>query len=238
MTMNKDELIKKYLLAELSEDDAQQFYQYFDEDENFTNELKLHSLLYAERARKIKSFLNNNEPAVSNKTNIVKIIRNLAAIFLLGICVIYVMSLFASEKSDRKFMQVYYEKPFTNPGLEMSESSDFDTWNSAVVQYGKGNFEDVEEILLGMDSITVEQRLYLALAKMYKNPPAYHESVSILESINGHSENVHQDATLWYLSLSYLKVDKEDNAKSLLEKIAASSQHYRSKEAVQILKAI
>jgi len=235
--MNKEELIKKYLLAELSKDEEQQLLKHLDEDDGFANDLQLHSLLYAERARKIKSYLNEHKSADVSQRKIFKIIRNVAAVLLLGVCATFVMSRFISNKSDRTFIQVFYEKPFTNPGLEMSASSDFDTWNTAVVQYGKENYEEVEEILLGMDSISVEQQLYLALAKMYKNPPAYHESISILESINGHSENVHQDATLWYLSLSYLKVNKDGAAKSILEKIA-DSNHYRNKDAMLILKAL
>jgi hypothetical protein len=238
--MNKDILLDKFLHSELSEDELTQFKNYLDSDEEFAHDVEIHSLMYAHRSRQIKDFLSEDiqQPSKPQTATLFKIIRNVAAIFVLGCVSYFAFNSINQEKedySDFAFLDEMYTERYTSPGLIQSGGNDISTWEKAIAFYGNKEYKKAESEILKIESLNKEQQFYLAVSIFYKDPPEYERSISILESIINNTENLHNDATQWNLALAYLKTNKKNHARPILNKIAASSNHYRKQEAIKVL---
>lgn len=240
--MNKDKLLTKYLNAELSEKQKQSFYQYLDTDAEFAEDVKIHSLLYAQRSKKFKEYLSDVEtttvkykPDHSYKHTI-KILSGCAAVFVLALISYFIYSSYASNRIE-SLVDEYYFDAYQAPGNLSSSEQNIDIWEQAVVYYSDKDYEAAIEEILKIDQLSIEQKLYLSLSEMYVKPPKLNSAIERLEVIYEDLDNIHQDATSWYLSLAYLKFKQEKKAKPILIQIS-ESKHYKSAEANQLVKQI
>jgi len=236
--MSKEHLIKKYLHGELNENEELEFIQHLEADEDFAEEVKLQSLMYAKRSIELKDFLSSEaSPKTLSEMNaqisIFKILRNIAAIFILG-AISYFSYHSLTKQNDHNILNELYSEKFVSPGLLLSVEDD-NTWNKAISFYSNGNYIQAEQELLKIGNRNVEQELYLALSGMYKESPNFEKSIRIFERILDHPDNVDQDATSWYLTIAYLKNGQKNLAKQILEKIA-SSDHYKKDDAIKAMR--
>jgi len=251
--MENSNLIRKYLHAELTEDERKKFDHLRNTDKVFDEEFKFHSLMHKHRIQQFKSFVSKSEKSsiapteevkserINNSTPIFKILRNIAAIFIIAaISYVSFNSLNNNNNNNNNnndpklLVDSYLNEPYMSPGTLQSAEGDKDAWQSAITHYGKDEFELAEKEILNIDSISIEQQLYLGLSKLYKTNPAIEESISILESIKDRPDNFHEDATNWYLALAYLKNGQHESAKPII-KMIANGDHFKSKDAIKLL---
>lgn len=237
--MENETFIKKYLQAELSVEERKQFLLRLKSDADFAEEVKIHSVLFKHRHIEFADYLkqSTDEKIITKESqNLVlhRILRNVAAIFILASISYFSYNAIAKKSELSDLIDLAYNDPYISPGILQSEEQQEDHWSKAIEHYSAEKYEDAAHEILKIEALSNEQQFYLGLSLMYQNPPKFDESISILTSILDHPENLHQDATMWYLSITYLKTKQKELAKPLLEKIAVSKYSYQQ-DAIEIL---
>ncbi len=237
--MEKSILLQKYLHGELSEAEEEEFLNYLESDEEFSQEVKVHSLMHANRAKELEKYLFDSQSTIPkesthSRSTLFKIIRNVAAMVLLAAISYFSFSTLSNQETPFLVEDLYAE-PFISPGLKLSSSSEEDIWQKAIVLYSDRQYALAETEILKIGNISTEQNLYLGLSKMYKETPDFQGAISIFKEIKDQANNLNKDVTMWYLAIAYLKSGQKNLAKPLLESMA-SGDHYKKKEAKQVLK--
>lgn len=246
--MDRDILLQKFLYGELSKDEAEQFHTYLETDDLFAKKVKLESLFYAHNSIKIKEHLTDhakthvgvdNEKIVkpvttSSKLLFLKPLINVAAILVLGIVGYFVFQS-VNKTEDLPSIEHFYSETFPSPGIMQSESGEEDYWNNAIIFYSEGQYILAQNEILKIDSLTAQQKFYLGLSYMKRTPAKLDSSITILKNIIDDPNNLQADATQWYLALAYLKANQQALALPMLESIAASKNHFKEKQAIQVL---
>jgi len=239
--MNQDTFIKRFLHAELSEKEMQEFHQQLKDDQDFAEAYKIHKLMHQHRLKEFRKSIASPETVKpitnNNSTPIFNILRNIAAIFILA-AISYISFNSLNKSNDPKLLvDIFLSEQFMSPGTLQSAEGDEDTWQKAIILYSKNEFEQVEAEILKINNPNAEQQLYLGLSKLYKTNPNIKETISLLESIKDRPDNFHQDATDWYLALAYFKNGQHESAKPII-KLIAEGDHFKSLEAIKLLKHI
>lgn len=233
-------LLEKYLHGELSDAQVEDFIKYLESDEEYAEIVKIHCMMHAYRAKKLESYLINPLPETEGQGHIritlLKIIRNVAALFVLGVMSYFSYCTFNNQKAQQ-IVEDFYSEPFISPGLSLSFQKEESIWENAIGYYSDRKYEKSETEILKIDSLSIEQTLYLGLSKMYKQPPDFEGAITILERIKDHTNNLNKDATTWYLAVAYLKTKQTELAIAVLKNIA-SSEHYQKENALKALKYI
>ena len=225
--------------GELSEAEEEEFLNYLESDVAFSEEVKVHSLMHAHRAKELKKYLFDDQSIIPkepthSRATLFKIILNVAAMVLLA-AISYVSFSSLSNQEAPFLVDDLYAEPFISPGLKLSSSSEEDIWQQVIVLYSDRQYKQAEAELMKIDNLSTEQTLYLGLSKMYKDSPDFRGAISIFDEIKDHPDNLNQDVTIWYLAIAYLKTGQKNLAKPILDSMVTVG-HYKSKEAIRVLK--
>jgi len=239
--MEKEILFKKYLHGELSEVEFAEFKTQLDSSEELRQELRIHEVMYDERADRIKEKLrseisqkNVNHPN-SKKVSSIQWIRRLAAIFVLAFAAIFAMKFFVNnEVKNIDLANHYISEKHLPPSVKMGDNSKTDPWQLAIEAYRKGEYEIARDQLQLIENPTDEQSLYFGLSHMYGESPEYSKALSIMEMLNESEDSIAHEEALWYSSLLHLILDDKEKAKDGFHKII-SQKSWRFEEAEKLL---
>lgn len=240
--MENETFIRKYLHAELTDEERKQFLLRVKSDSDFAEEVKIHSLMFKHRHNEFAEYVvksTNQKTEIKESQNIIlfKILRNVAAIFILAGITYFSYNSLSRQSETSSPIDIAFNEPYISPGILQGEDNLGNSWNKAIEYYSATEYKKSAQEILNIKNPSIEQQLYLGLSNLYQNPPKFEESISILTKIVDHPANLDQDATIWYLSIAYLKNNQKELAMPLLKNVA-NSRHYKHKEATDILNYI
>ncbi|MFN4233698.1 MAG: tetratricopeptide repeat protein [Bacteroidia bacterium] len=124
------------------------------------------------------------------------------------------------------------EKEKTKKSLTREVADQNIPFNQAIALHNRKNFEAAFSI---MDSLAQKnpkniEYQYYAGAFAYDNK-SYNKAISYLEPISKDNKNNYQEASKWFLALSYKAIGKNEKAKSLLKDIASKNNNYQQMAA-------
>jgi len=160
-------------------------------------------------------------------------------IFCLLGSVLY-FSLGPSSQNVNQLADKFIANHYNAPTILRSESQQIDSdWQNAVKFYKSNDFSSSLKftgIVTSRVSDNAEYNFYHGLNNLYSPDGSIENAISAFDKI-ANSSNLFEAAS-WYKALAYLKINKENQAKALFEKIASNPQSSRSKDAAKILKSM
>lgn len=252
--MNKQDFILKYLHGELTDEEHDSFVKLTESDQEFADNVKLESILYAQHKRNIKDELISKanikslsvtpEGVSSQKTKVrslFPLIRNIAAIFILGFISYF---LFIDKPVDSlnstsviaNHLNDFHQPPHSlMSGIEVES----DPWKIAIESYKQEKFELAVEQIEKIDKRTNEQNLYLALSRMYSDQQDTNLEISIsdFETILKSDNKVHTDEARWFLSLAHL-LNKDNAAAKIHLTQIVDTNAWNADKAASLLKEL
>lgn len=128
--------------------------------------------------------------------------------------------------------EIIQEKESSKKSLTREVADQNIPFNQAIALHNRKNFEAAFSI---MDSLAQKnpkniEYQYYAGTFAYDNK-LYHKAISYLEPISKDNKNNYQEASKWFLALSYKAIGKNEKAKSLLKDIASKNNNYQQMAA-------
>lgn len=236
---NDIELIDRFLQDRLSNKEEQDYRERLQRDEGFK---KLHEeqklvkegIIYMKR-QELKTQLNaiENEIEQQETASSWTYYRSIAAGILLLLTGVAVFYLYLSYNNSSGLYENYFNPPET---IDKVRSRGVDNSGAAIEAYNNGNFEKAEQEFKKTIDRQFDYRLiyYQGITKMRlgKFDDAELLFNQILEGNNNYLAN-----TRWFLALTYIKLDREDEAIPLLQKITSSDSQYKN-EALNLLREL
>lgn len=241
--MEKEILLEKYLMNELTDEELLQLQKLVDNDEEFKEELEIRSVLFADYKTDVKQELIKNIPSakkqtVTLSTKIYKLVRpalSIAAILVLGLLGLWFFQKNNQPNYQQVAMQSLNEAP---PGIIvlMDENTNTDTnWNEAVEAYQKKEYKIAAPLFEKSTSKTDERNFYLSLSYLHQNTPIAEKAIPLLTNIIETNSKFAEEAN-WYLGLAYLLENNPAQSQLFLKKIPRQSGYY--KDAKKVLEQI
>lgn len=253
--MKNLDLIEKYLNEELSSNERSEFEQLQKSDADFAEEVQVAVTINADFNVKQKmrwqSLLNEQGNVVKEAPvrtlaprRSLSWIRNIAAVFILGIGLSLAWLMFSSPDAgtlaDDQLMEVYVA-----PKAFMGKNANADSnWENAISAYREGQFSvAVAAIESSMDKNAEkldEKHFYLGLSYLYEDVPNYEKAISHLAvSKELNSSALFAPKANWFMALAYLKQGKIKEAKTLLRLlIDENTTNWKKAEATALLNKI
>lgn len=250
MKISPKHLIRKYLYAELSEDEYDQFIKLYNTDTEFAKQVNIESVFYAKRSSKIKDSLLQKchiAPTKKNETYPVSVlgrysfITRVAAILAIGVLTYYSISKFNSKQTDSAllskvelFLSDKHDPPFT-----VLDNSDIiqDHWTIAKEAIRQEKYSAAINQLEKILQPSTEQSLYLGLSHLYASQGKIDSAIANLELVIKNEGELFKDEANWYLSLAYIQKGHYEQAKSSLEEIV-SQKSWNYSKASALLKLL
>lgn len=164
-------------------------------------------------------------------------------LFLLVMAAIYKMSVTDTPQVEQvspdvlfaQHFEVFPDAVFGDVRGESSSKEDISDFERAMYLYNDGSYDKAAAALEDIDGQPIS-KLYAGIA--YLESGNTEKSIALLESLkNNKKVKTFSDVIEWNLALAYLKASQKEKAKLLLLDIV-SSDHYRSKNAKEILDKI
>jgi tetratricopeptide (TPR) repeat protein len=253
--MKNLDLIEKYLNEELSSNERSEFEQLQKSDAGFAEEVQVAVTLNADFNVKQKmrwQSLLNEQGSVVKEAPVRTLaprrsliwIRNIAAVFILGIGLSLAWLMFSSPDAgtlaDDQLMEVYVA-----PKAFMGKNANADSnWENAISAYREGQFSvAVAAIESSMDKSSEkldEKHFYLGLSYLYEDVPNYEKAISHLATSKElNSSALFAPKANWFMALAYLKQGKIKEAKTLLLLlINENATNWKKAEATALLNKI
>jgi tetratricopeptide (TPR) repeat protein len=141
------------------------------------------------------------------------------------------------EYTSDKLYSMYY-KPYVPDIIIRSDTDKADALGEAILLYGRGNYSEAYDNLLGLvneDSENYMARFYLGLSCIEQNK--FKEAIIQFNNILKNCRSTLIYHSQWYGALCYLKTNNTREAKDLLETIISGDTYYREK-AENLLKKL
>ena len=122
------------------------------------------------------------------------------------------------------------------PIAMVSRGAEEEIWAEFEQYYRDDQFALAEEELVRLTSSTETSSFYIALCRLYQEPPKVAQAVSDFKSLSGGSGRFKEQST-WFLALTYLVGGEESNAEAVLTAISESEGHFKQMEARELLDA-
>lgn len=230
--MDKEILLEKYLMNELSDADTKQLQKLVETDEEFKEELEIRSVLLADYKTDIKKELVKNLPRAKTQVdnpsakirNLIRPVLSIAAILVLGLLGLW---FFQNNKPNaiQLAIQSLNEQPPSITVL-MDENTETDTnWNAAVEAYQKQAYKIAAALFEKNSRKTAEYNFYLGLSYLNQKPPVIEKAIQPLKNVVETDSKFAEEAN-WYLSLAYVIENNYEDAQKYLEQIPAQSGYY------------
>lgn len=252
--MENLDLIEKYLNEELSANERSEFEQLQKSDADFAEEVQVAVTINADFNVKQKmrwQGLLKEQGNFVKETPVRKLaprrsfnwIRNIAAVFILGLGLSMAWMLFSSpeagELADEQLMEIYVA-----PKAFMNDVDVDSNWKNAISAYRDGQFSIAVaaiESSMGKNSEKLDEKnFYLGLSYLYEDVPNYDKAISHLaKSKELNSSSLFAPKANWFMALAYLKEGKIEEAKALLQLVIdKNATNWKKAEATALLNNI
>lgn len=247
--MDRDKLIQKYLHSDLTETEHQAFLELYENDLDFSEEVNIQSVFYAARSKEFKDNLKSKlkdtpvHDVNSRKQSrqLFLILRNVAAILLLGFVSFYLFNSIGTSDTSNTFqdlVETHIKTTHSPPYITMDDDMALDkTWTIAIEAYRTKKYDVVIDQLSQIENPTKEQTLYLALSNMYVTSPNINQSIVLLEDLLSTDNDFLNDEVEWFLSLAHFKNGDINSGKTILQKITAAKS-WNHKKASRLLQSL
>ena len=250
--MNKLELLEKYLSEELNPQEQIAFDRLRKEDADFSEEVQLAIVLNAnhkvERKLHFQKLLKEQQTQKTitevKETPVRRLplrqIRSIAAVLLLGLSVAMAWLTFGASNADALVAEGLSQK-YTSPMIVRSGENTDPNWKNAIQAYKDGNFptaiaaleRSIEKDITNVD----EKHFYLGLCYLYQKVSDHENAIIHLEKSKQINPDRYEQQSNWFISLALLNLQKDEEAKPLLEKMV-DSKGWKSAEAAELLKEL
>ncbi len=253
-TEEKELLLQKYLLGEMSEVELEQIEKLKKEDMNFAAEVedynKIVDGMKGLSMDQFKQELHNWEKAYQAKRGNLKAqqfpfsfpryYQIAAVLLLLLVSVLVILMLRAPSTTSNNELYAQYYEPYED--LIIDRAQDPQSTPTQLYQgmdaYKQQNFQEAIIYLKAYLSDFPDElipRLYLGISLLEEDN--VNEAIGQFQQLLS-SPELRQQAQ-WYTALAYLKGNKTDLAKDMFEEIIHDSlSHYKSQEAEELLQSI
>lgn len=239
--MDSEQLIKKYLQGELSENESIQFQQLVENNDEFKADLRIHELMYRDRTEKIKDQLKkelSTNPHAERKSSSKKL-RNsiLLAIAISGLAMLYYYYERTSAKplKTEEMIMAHLNLTAPPPPIAMGASiHDSLSWQVATKAYREQKYPEAIAKIKQIETPTDEQIFYLGLSEMYNSPPDYKQALEQFTDILEMENSLLSDQSMWYAALANFKLGDIQKSKELLT-IIQQERSWKYKESEELL---
>ncbi|WP_062061616.1 tetratricopeptide repeat protein [Aquimarina longa] len=129
-------------------------------------------------------------------------------------------------------MQDLYTAYYTPYPITVGTRSETEeNWETIVEEYAIGNYTKVVSVFETLDTISLTEEMKLCIGNSYLHTHQEQKAIVMFSNIRKDS-GLYEDA-LWYLTLTYIKMEECKNAITILEKIMLYNGKYRDK-AIQV----
>lgn len=144
-----------------------------------------------------------------------------------------------TSKKEAPALYAQYFEVLSDPGSAATRSSDIesakqDDFVRGMQSYEEGNYQEASTLL--QESDNVEANVFAAISEM-KLDQCDSALKLLTRAKSKDAEASYHDIIQWYTALCHLKVGNTSKAKSIFTELAGT-EHYKSKEAAEILKHI
>ncbi|HZW76919.1 MAG TPA: CDC27 family protein [Flavobacteriaceae bacterium] len=230
--MDKETLINKYFEQHLTAEEKTTFFHLMETDAEFASEVKfqedLKKAITLESRDALKKQLRqieeNRRP--SSKRQWIYIAATIALV--IGLATLF----FTSQPSNEQLFASYYE-PFPNvvePIVRNSGNSSMKT--DAFFAYENQKYEEAAALFDRLIAETGEDYAFFYGAVSHLSNNEASNAINLLSSHEFHSD--FKDKAPWFLALAYLRANKNDEAKLILQDIIESKK-FNSHQAQTLL---
>ncbi|MDN5216776.1 tetratricopeptide repeat protein [Fulvivirgaceae bacterium BMA12] len=218
------EEIEKYLSGDMEAGEKQHFEKLLSTDTGFARQVKEHRQthelvdLYARaniknRVKSIHDKVKAEQKAATGGFSVMKIAASLALLAVVGSLYFY-----TSYNYNTQHLASNAFEPYPNRFRTMGDSQE-DTFARGLKAY---DLQDYKEAITQFSQVTADNEKYLDarfyLGVTYLSAGAYAEAVSPLRLVI-EENSLYESSAKWYLSLTLLQLDKEEEAKKILQEI-------------------
>lgn len=223
LMQNDIELIEKYILGEVSEEQSVEFAQKLESSDEFKDEYLLQTeyVKYVEASEKAK--LKNELKELFSKTEKVeaKVVRlNTQWYWIAASVVIFALSYFIIRgQLGVDFEEVYEENytPFYGGPILRGAESDY---NNVLVKYNNKQYQVALEGFKELKKNDPRENIDLLIANCYINLDRQEEAKDLLTTTAQQSKSVdHIAHAKWYLALLSLREGNIENCKKLVQEV-------------------
>lgn len=253
---NKDELIEQYLLGELSGDLLNEFKEKLAADDQFKKDVAMQSAFIRnikttgreEWTLKLKAIHNEmnfagvkaEEKPVAKKIVPLKsfyqkkyYLAVAASIILIIFSTFLLINMNNRPGAERVFQTFYQPYPDLEPDTRSFPLSNYSVKKDAFKAYNEGNYLESIQLFKSILAQGEDEIVLFYLGNAYLSADKAKEAESIFQNyLNNYTEFAPESK--WYLSLSYLKQGKVNEARKLLEELFKGNKDY-SKKAGDVL---
>lgn len=230
--MDNESLINSYFEGTLNPQEKVRFEQLMVTDASFAKEVAFQKQLKAaitlEERSNLKSTLKNLEKKPKSNSSRSWLYIAAGLLVLIGISFFF----FNQNPTNEELYATYFE-PYPNTVAPIvRSSSQQDSKQNAFASYENGDYKNASKLFGELGSTTQEEYafFYNAISLMMLNEDQ--DASRILESTSWSDE--YRGKADWYLSLSYIKQNQNEKAKTLLQSII-KNKSYNSDKARRIL---
>jgi tetratricopeptide (TPR) repeat protein len=239
--MDLIELMERYYDGHLSEEEKASFEQRLYHDELFSEEyelfIKVRQGLESAGEEELRAKLNAADaelpaPFIEHKSN-TKITKFFLIAASFAVLIISAYFLFVSDNFSYKHFE---ERETGLPVLMNSEINN--SLDQAMIYYKQKEYEDSYRILNNIleENPSNDTLLYFNGVVLYELEN-YSEATSYYKEIID-TESAYREKAEYRLALAYLRLDKKNDAKSILRKITSEPTHLYNDKAWELLKEL
>ena len=248
--MDKLDLLEKYLSEELNPQEQISFDQLMKDDAEFREEAQLAVVLNANR--RIEQKLHFKKLLAERQTETTPVkeapvrqlplrrLRSIAAVLLLGLTMAAGWLMFGQSNVNDLVAEGLSQK-YTAPVTVRSGEVTDPNWKNAIQAYKDGNYTTAIAALersIEKDITNAEEKhFYLGLCYLYQREANHEKAIDHLTKSKQINPNRYAQQANWFISLALLNLQKEEEAKVLLEEMVAD-EGYKSAEAAELLKEL
>ena len=242
--MKKEELLHKYFLEELSQEEHSEFTALLEKDAEFKEQFDfersvqraIKSKKRKELQEKIQGFENESNISPKGKVIIWRPLLIAASIALLFSLGIYVFNPFKNDDPSRLYAESYQKYPNTvfpiTRGSDQNKSTEFQAFEA----YEMNDDAKAIELFKTLQEEQSADYINFYLGQSYLNNDQAQEAITQFQEIISNQQQFSDEAQ-WYLALAYLKNEDIENAIKALELIH-SKKGYKAEETEKLLEVL
>ena len=241
------DLIHRYIIGRLSESERADFEQRLSNDSDLKSKVAIQQEAYElvkkagpdhlkERLQKMEKTKQGGlaKTPVKRKINR-RIWLAVASFILVAFAAWWIAD--AAPKATTEELLTSYMRPYRNPTNLRGEARSILLRSQAAELYGEGNYNQAaliwDRLMMVEGGGTGSDYFYMGVSRLFSTPPKAEQAIRQLEIVLQSDNDYHQQSW-WYIALAYLKIEKQAEAKSYLEKLIKEGT-YKKEEALQLL---
>lgn len=248
MIMNKTEVIDKYIDGDLMGSELLEFDRLLSNDEDFAHDynlsLEINNAILEEDVmalRETMDYMYKDENKVKRIPNVFAGHRKYyaaASIALLVAAGGLVKNMSTSNMDTQVLFETYYSPYEANITYRSGNSAIDKVLLEAMSKYEENDFEKASvlfEEVLQSDKGDMAVSLYAGIS--YLEEEKYQKASNSFNRIITDNDNLFIEQAKWYLSMCYIKTEKNNKAIDILEELVEENSAYK-KQAKKVLRAL